>query len=587
MSTYNSFSSRSSALVLWVALGASLLVGWVSYAQVLEIPSNLENAVISIRDVFLSDNGTKQGNDATIQLLGDSGDIISKWSLDVLNNILWQSDLTIEGDSLFEGAVRASDRLDAYGPTTLNHRLTLTRIGEFCRQILDSSDPDMQETCVLFVDENWNVDVEGFLQNIENHGDDITEILNQYITETFDYEFNEYINNEEFHDHITNIYWSGLRDYTASKDDPDIYFATPTTSDPIKTLVRIGIERTGDPSSTDAHLIVKDEIQTRDAFAITKRPGNDPANIWLLPNFKVGEGVAESRISQSTNGKGMIFTQITDNAKNVPNQGYFYFKGKNNSDKVKVGINNGTPKEALDVKWNIVSNGNIAATGNVDAGMKKNTFIITGLPTVKGYFPLKRDGLLESDLASESGIGNNRNWWTYTSLPNNIYTCRTAPGGWQDCSTDFSPILAVNGAGRFNGSIQAEFDANIWWYLRVNRDADIDGQVKATTYLYNSDARYKSAITPLDSALDKVLALQWYSYYNRLSDKTDIGVIAQEVEQVFPELVHTDDKWYKSVEYGNLVAPLIEAVKSLNDKVETQAAQLNDLEARLQALEAK
>lgn len=169
----------------------------------------------------------------------------------------------------------------------------------------------------------------------------------------------------------------------------------------------------------------------------------------------------------------------------------------------------------------------------------------------------------------------------------NILTCRTVSGGWQSCSTDFSPILAVNGAGWFNGSIQAEFDANIWGNLRVKHDADIDGQVKATTYLYNSDARYKSSIKPLDNALDKVLAINGYQYFNKLSDKADIRVIAQEIEKVFPELVLTDSKGYKSVEYGNLVAPLIEAVKELNGKLEAQDKQLQVLSARLDALEAK
>lgn len=109
---------------------------------------------------------------------------------------------------------------------------------------------------------------------------------------------------------------------------------------------------------------------------------------------------------------------------------------------------------------------------------------------------------------------------------------------------------------------------------------EVNGNTKATSYLYRSDARYKSAIVSLDNALNKVLALNGYSYYNKLSERNDIGIIAQEVEKVFPELVHTDDAGYKSVEYGNLVAPLIEAVKELNKKVD-------NLEARLQALEDK
>jgi len=115
----------------------------------------------------------------------------------------------------------------------------------------------------------------------------------------------------------------------------------------------------------------------------------------------------------------------------------------------------------------------------------------------------------------------------------------------------------------------------------------IAGTAQATAYYYNSDKRYKSNITALKSALDKIVSLNGYHYFNKLSGRNDIGVIAQEVEKIFPDLVHTDEAGYKSVEYGNLVAPLIEAVKELNAKVDSQHQKISDLEARLQALEMK
>ena len=46
-----------------------------------------------------------------------------------------------------------------------------------------------------------------------------------------------------------------------------------------------------------------------------------------------------------------------------------------------------------------------------------------------------------------------------------------------------------------------------------------------------------------------------------------MGVIAQEVEKVFPELVTTDGQGRKKVEYEGLIAPLIEAVKELDERV--------------------
>lgn len=54
---------------------------------------------------------------------------------------------------------------------------------------------------------------------------------------------------------------------------------------------------------------------------------------------------------------------------------------------------------------------------------------------------------------------------------------------------------------------------------------------------------------------------------------------------MFPELVSEDSKGYKSVSYVSLVAPLIEAVKSLKQQNESQQATIDDLTARLNALE--
>lgn len=48
----------------------------------------------------------------------------------------------------------------------------------------------------------------------------------------------------------------------------------------------------------------------------------------------------------------------------------------------------------------------------------------------------------------------------------------------------------------------------------------------------------------------------------------DLGVIAQEVEEVFPELVRTSPDGYKTVNYLGLIAPLIEALKELDARVE-------------------
>ena len=68
-----------------------------------------------------------------------------------------------------------------------------------------------------------------------------------------------------------------------------------------------------------------------------------------------------------------------------------------------------------------------------------------------------------------------------------------------------------------------------------------------------------------------------------------IGVIAQEVEAILPELVSTDAQGYKSVRYANMVAVLIEAVKEQQQKIEALQNQQNltlDLSRKIAELKA-
>jgi Chaperone of endosialidase len=58
-----------------------------------------------------------------------------------------------------------------------------------------------------------------------------------------------------------------------------------------------------------------------------------------------------------------------------------------------------------------------------------------------------------------------------------------------------------------------------------------------------------------------------------------IGVIAQEVERAFPELVTTDQHGWKRVDYLGLIAPLLEAVKELDSRLSALEAKLSQHEA--------
>lgn len=105
----------------------------------------------------------------------------------------------------------------------------------------------------------------------------------------------------------------------------------------------------------------------------------------------------------------------------------------------------------------------------------------------------------------------------------------------------------------------------------------VAGQVAATGFIYDSDRNLKKNIKTLDHSLEKILALRGVSFTWRENDTNSIGVIAQEVEKVYPELVTTSNGT-KAVQYGNLVAPLIEAIKEQQARIEILERRISELE---------
>jgi hypothetical protein len=102
-----------------------------------------------------------------------------------------------------------------------------------------------------------------------------------------------------------------------------------------------------------------------------------------------------------------------------------------------------------------------------------------------------------------------------------------------------------------------------------------------------SDRRAKENIVTIDSGLDRVLKMRGV-FYNRIDDKTkkrQIGVIAQEVEEVLPEAVtYCDVNDEYGVAYGNLTGLLIEAVKDQNKIIEKQSQEIEELKEILNKL---
>lgn len=110
-----------------------------------------------------------------------------------------------------------------------------------------------------------------------------------------------------------------------------------------------------------------------------------------------------------------------------------------------------------------------------------------------------------------------------------------------------------------------------------------EGEIRAIndiTAFYSSDKRLKDNITPITEPLSKLSQLGGYTFDwipkegIHSHEGRDVGVIAQEVEEVLPEVTTTRDNGYKAVKYEKIVPLLIECIKA-------QQSQIDELKERL------
>jgi len=98
------------------------------------------------------------------------------------------------------------------------------------------------------------------------------------------------------------------------------------------------------------------------------------------------------------------------------------------------------------------------------------------------------------------------------------------------------------------------------------------GVVTATDFNSASDIRLKENIQKIDNPIDKIVKIDGVRFDWKSDNKPSMGVIAQNIEEVLPELVNGEDS--KSVNYNGIIGLLIECVK-------TQQEQINELNRRL------
>jgi hypothetical protein len=202
----------------------------------------------------------------------------------------------------------------------------------------------------------------------------------------------------------------------------------------------------------------------------------------------------------------------------------------------RVGINTTNPAHTLDVGGNINSSGTVSATtftGSLSGNAATASKLNAGISLVTG---------------------------AYYKSDDNIHRFYFGTGA---SDTDRSTQILAGGGGFY--FVNQTTGGNV---LSITSTGNVTASGDITAF---SDGRYKTNIVTINDALDKVRQMRGVYYHKEDDlDNRKIGVIAQEMEAIIPEVVMTDtseDK-KKSVAYGNLTAVLIEAVKTLAERLE-------------------
>lgn len=224
--------------------------------------------------------------------------------------------------------------------------------------------------------------------------------------------------------------------------------------------------------------------------------------------------------------------------------------------------------------------------GVTTGGTHRATFSSTGLDVDGSVVARPASG---NDAVVVSGRAGGTSAYTVTLSPNQLSANRdikfpdssgtlalVGQGGEGGASATVSNDTSTNSDSYYpilftqsSGSLGTAYVSNTKLYYNPS-----SGQLNATNFNSLSDARNKTDIATLEDSLDKVMQMRGVSFKWKDSGEKSLGVIAQELETVIPEAVHTSEKGIKTVSYGLIIGVLIEAIKD-------QQAQIDELKSLL------
>jgi hypothetical protein len=235
-----------------------------------------------------------------------------------------------------------------------------------------------------------------------------------------------------------------------------------------------------------------------------------------------------------------------------------------------------TTSTGVDVTGTITSDGLTVDTDTLHVDATNNR---VGIGTSSPSETLEVNGAVK---ASGGFIFGNTNSYIYEGSDDTINFRVGSDGPYVEFNDAGSGVLELGNAGgelalTSFGTERMRIDSSGNLLVGTTSGSDkvtVNGTVSATNFNTTSDATLKTNVETLSGSLDAVKSLRGVSYDWIESGGSEIGVIAQEVEAVIPDVVSTNDEGIKSVKYGNIVAVLIEAIKE-------QQAQIDELKSKL------
>jgi|688.fasta_scaffold24548_3 hypothetical protein len=199
-------------------------------------------------------------------------------------------------------------------------------------------------------------------------------------------------------------------------------------------------------------------------------------------------------------------------------------------------------------------------SGNFSAGQITATSFVKSGGTSSQF--LKADGSIDSTTYASAN--------TFNGTLNNILTLNTS-------GTGLSGIATYNNASAVTFTVTSNATSSNTGGTIVARDGSGNfsaGTITATDFNSTSDINLKTNIKPILSPLSKLLQLNGITFNWKKDNRPSVGVIAQEVEKVFPELVNETEN-FKTVNYDGLIGLLIEAIKEQQQQIDELKKQVN------------